>query len=200
MGVTYIIKIPFEILFDFSNICSPRYTYTFSLKLSFKKLTFKKVLREKEYTYTLDFEKLLKNLLLKNLCKRSGTRTLEFWKSFRKVGGKCVHWIFWKLNYLKIMNGQIIRIVRQFSRTAYFIMIKCNICACIHMIDKRRWLYTKNAGQEMLSKFSDNLGCSTEKEKDKLQNMYIIEGKNTGWLPVCFLKVAKSFLKKLVDI
>ena len=39
----------------------------------------------------LDFEKLLKNLLLKNFCKRSGTRTLEFWKSFGKVGKKGVH-------------------------------------------------------------------------------------------------------------
>ena len=106
-------------MFEKSNICSPRYTYTFSLKLSFKKLTFKKVLWGYEYTYTLDFEKLLKNLLLKKSWKRSGTRTLEFWKSFRKVGGKQVHWIFWKLNYLKIMNGQIIRIVRQLSRTAY---------------------------------------------------------------------------------
>ena len=129
MGVTYIIKSPFEILFHFSNICSPR------------------------YTYTLDFEKLLKNLLLKNFCKRSGTRTQEFWKSFWKVGGKCVHWIFWKLNYLIIMNRQIIRIVRQFSRTAYFNMIKCNICACIHIIDKRRWLYTENAGQECCLNF-----------------------------------------------
>ena len=78
-------------MFEKSNICSPRYTYTFLLKLSFKKLTFKKVLWGYEYTYTLDFEKLLKNLLLKNSWKRSGTRTLEFWKSFWKVGGKCVH-------------------------------------------------------------------------------------------------------------
>ena len=155
-------------MFEKSNICSPRYTYTFLLKLSFKKLTFKKVFWGYEYTYTLDFEKLLKNLLLKNSWKRSGTRTLEFWKSFWKVAGKRVHWIFWKLNYLKIMNGQIIRIVRQFSRTAYFIMIKCNICACIHMIDKRRWLYTENAGQEMLSKFSDNLRMFQGKRKRQI--------------------------------
>ena len=78
-------------MFEKSNICSPRYTYTFLLKLSFKKLTFKKVFWGYEYTYTLDFEKLLKNLLLKNFCKRSGTRTLEFWKSFWKVGGNRVH-------------------------------------------------------------------------------------------------------------
>ena len=156
-------------MFDFSNICSPRYTYTFLLKLSFKKLTFKKVFLGYEYTYTLDFEKLLKNF-----CKRSGTRTLEFWKSFWKVGGKWVHWIFWKLNYLKIMNGQIIRIVRQLSRTAYFSILKCNICACIHIIDKRRWLYTKNAGQEMLSKFSDNLRMFQWKRKrQKSENVYI---------------------------
>ena len=106
-------------MFDFSNICSPRYTYTFLLKLSFKKLTFKKVSLGYKYTYTFDFEKLLKNLLLKNSWKSSGTRTLEFWKSFWKVGGKCVHWIFWKFIYLKIMNRQIIIVVHQSSRTAY---------------------------------------------------------------------------------
>ena len=183
-------------MFDFSNICSLRYTYTFSLKLSFKKLTFKKVFLGYAYTYTLDFEKLLKNLLLKNFCKRSGTRTLEFWKSFWKVAGKRVHWIFWKLNYLKIMNGQIIRIVRQFSRTAYFNMIKCNICACIHMIDKRRWLYTKNAGQEMLSKFSDNLRMLHGKRKRQKTNcVYNRRKKQTR----TFSKVAKV-LKKVVDI
>ena len=78
-------------MFEKSNICSPRYTYTFLLKLSFKKLTFKKVFWGYEYTYTLDFEKLLKNLLLKNFWKRSGTRTQEFWKTFGKVRGNRVH-------------------------------------------------------------------------------------------------------------
>ena len=152
-------------MFDFSNICSPR------------------------YTYTLDFEKLLKNLLFKNFWKRSGTRTLEFWKSFWKVAGKRVHWIFWKLNYLKIMNGQIIRIVRQLSRTAYFNRIKCNICACIHMIDKRRWLYTKNAGQEIFFEFSDNLRMFQGKRKRQIaENVYIIEGKCKLAASILFLK------------
>ena len=123
---------------------------------------------------------------MKNYWKRSGTRTQEFWKSFRKVAGKRVHWIFWKFNYLKIMNGQIIRIVRQFSRTAYFIMIKCNICACIHMIDKRRWLYTENAGQEMLSKFSDNLRMLHGKRKRQITEYVYNRRKNTSGLPVDF--------------
>ena len=170
-------------MFYFSNICSTRYTYTFLLKLSFKKLTFKKVFWGYEYTYTLDFEKLLKNLLLKNFWKRSGTRTLEFWKSFWKVAGKCVHWIFWKLNYLIIMNRQIIRIVRQFSRTAYFSTLKYNICACIHIIDKWRWLYTKNAGQEMLSKFSDNLRMLHGKRKRQISENVYNRRKNASRLP-----------------
>ena len=57
-------------------------------------------------------------------------------------------------------------------------MIKCNICACIHIIDKRRWLYTENAGQEMLSKFSDNLRMFQGKRKRQIaEDVYIIEGK-----------------------
>ena len=76
------------------------------------------------------------------------------------------------------MNGQIIRIVRQLSRTAYFSMLKCNICACIHMIDKRRWLYTENAGQEMLSKSSDNLRMFQGNGKRRIaEDVYIIEEK-----------------------
>ena len=148
-------------MFDFSNICSPRYTYTFLLKLSFKKLTFKKVFWGKEYTYTLDFEKLLKNLLLKNFCKRSGTRTLEFWKSFWKVGGKRVHWIFWKLNYLIIMNRQIIIVVHQSSRTAYR---KCF------------WIFWQ---------FKD---VPREKKKTNCRMCIYNRRKNTSLLPGCFFK------------
>ena len=53
----------------------------------------------------------------------------------------------------------------------------------------------------MLSKFSDNLRMFQGNGKRQIaEDVYIIEGKNTGWLPVCFLKVAKSFLKKYIDI
>ena len=148
-------------MFEKSNICSPRYTYTFLLKLSFKKLTFKKVFWEYEYTYTLDFEKLLKNLLLKNSWKRSGTRTLEFWKSFGKVGGKRVHGIFWKLNYLKIMNRQIIMVVHQSSRTAY---------------RKYFWIFWQ---------FKD---VPREKKKTKIGKCIYNRRKNTSWLPGYFFK------------
>ena len=122
---------------------------------SFEKLTFKKLFKAERYTYTRVLEKFLKS-----------------WGKMRTRG------IFWKFIYLKIMNGQIIRIVRQFSRTAYFNMIKCNICACIHMIDKRRWLYTENAGQEIFFEFSDNLRMFQGKIKRQIsENVYIIEGK-----------------------
>ena len=52
----------------------------------------------------------------------------------------------------------------------------------------------------MLSKFSDNLGCSTEKEKDKLQNMYIIEGKMQADCQEAFSKVFSTFSKVFLAI
>lgn len=63
-------KIPTEHLFEKTNICSPR------------------------YTYTLFTEKLSQNLLLKNSLKAKRYTYTDFPKSFPKVGEnreKCVH-------------------------------------------------------------------------------------------------------------
>lgn len=98
-------KIPTEHLFEKTNICSPR------------------------YTYTLSTEKLIKNLLLKNSLKAKRYTYTDFSKSFPKVGEnreKCVHRANFQktLNY-KNLNFQKIPIVKANCQTILILPMNC---------------------------------------------------------------------------